>query len=111
MVESGKGALVGLPDEERAVSALQNNLARLLQDQGNVTEAEVLLMEALEALRRTLGDTHPKTLTSINNLGLLLLERGKVDEAEPLLREALKAQRRTLGDTHPYTLTNLGHSL
>ena len=37
MVESGKGALVGLPDEERAVSALQNNFARLLENKQNMT--------------------------------------------------------------------------
>ena len=68
MVESGKGALLGLPEEERAVSLLQNNLALLLQDQGKLSEAETLYREALEVKRRTLGATHPSTLTSINNL-------------------------------------------
>jgi len=72
MVESGKGALLGLPEEKRAVSALQNNLAKLLQDQGKLDEAEPLFREALEAQRHTLGDTHPGTLLRIHNLASFL---------------------------------------
>jgi len=54
MAESGKEALFGLPEEERAVSTLQNNLARLLKDQGKLNEAEPLLREALEGFRAPL---------------------------------------------------------
>ena len=96
MVESGKGALLGLPEKERAVSVLQNNLALLLKDQGKLDEAEPLFREALEVCRRTLGDSHPSTLASINNLGMLFKAQGKLIEAEPLLREALEWRRRTL---------------
>jgi len=109
MVESGKGALLGLPEEERAVSNLQNNLATLLYDQGKLSKAEPLFKEALEGRRRTLDNTHCETLTSINNLGMLLHHQGKLSEAEPLFREALEAQRRTLGDTHPDTLTSINN--
>jgi len=96
MVESGKGALLGLSEEERAVFTLQNNLARLLQAQGKLNEADLLTREALEVRRRTLGDTHRDTLSSVNNLGSLLLAQGKLSEAELLLREALEVSRRTL---------------
>ena len=109
MVKSGKGALLGLPEEERAVSVLQNNLAGLLQDQGKLNEAEPLYREALEALRPTLGDTHPFTLISISNLGRLLQDQGKPNEAEPLLMDALEGSRRTLGDNHPDTLTSINN--
>jgi len=109
MVESGKEALLGLPEEERAVSKLQNNLALLLQDQGKLSEAEPLYREALEESQRSFGDTHPDTLISINNLAMLLQDQGTLDEAEPLLRKALEVKRRTLGDTDPKTLTSINN--
>jgi hypothetical protein len=48
----------------------------------------VLLREALEACRATLGDRHPDTLRAINNLGRLLHDQGRLGEAETLLLEA-----------------------
>jgi len=75
MAKSGKEALLGLSEEERAVSTLQNNLAKLLHVQGKLSEAEPLYREALEARRRTLGDTRPDTLISINNFAILLQSR------------------------------------
>ena len=72
MVESVKGALLGLPEEERAVSRLQSNLAMLLYDQGKLSEAEPLMRETLEGKRLTVGNTHSDTLISINNLASLL---------------------------------------
>ena len=63
-----------------------------------------MLREALEGRRETLGDQHPKTLTSIGNLGMLLMAKGDLAAAEPLLRKALEGRRETLGDQHPKTL-------
>jgi len=62
------------------------------------------LREALEGYRRTLGDTHADTLTSINNLASLLQDQGKLSEAEPLMREAVSGAKKTLGDAHPTTV-------
>ena len=89
----------------KAVFALAsiNNMALLLQDQGKLGEAEPLYREALDGRRRTLGDSHPDTLTSINNLESLLQAQGKLGEAEPLYREALDECRLTLGDAHADT--------
>ena len=42
--------------------------------------------------RKTLGDDHPSTLTSINNFAELLKDQGKLEEAEPLYREALNGR-------------------
>ena len=114
LAAEGRAALARMPREERATSELQNQLGRLLQAQGKLDEAGVLLREALEARRATLGDRHPNTLVSINNLGLLLKAQGKLDEAGVLYREALEARRATLGDRHPDTLgsiNNLGRLL
>ncbi len=52
--------------------------------QGQVDEAQPLMCEALEVLRETLGNRHPKTLNSINNLGHLLKDKGDLAAAEPL---------------------------
>ena len=62
------------------------------------------MREALEGRRRTLGDTHPDTLTSINNLASLLQDQGKLSEAEPLHREAVSGAKKTLGVEHPTTV-------
>jgi len=61
----------------------------------------------MEDGRRTLGDTHPNTLTSINDLARLFETQGKLDDAEPLFREAASGARKTLGDAHPTTVALL----
>jgi len=49
MAQSGREALQRIPEEKHAISSLQNNLARLLQAQGKLSEAEPLYNEAREA--------------------------------------------------------------
>ena len=109
MVAAGYAALLKLPKEERAVSALQNALAILLKDQGKLSEAEPLYREALAGRRKALGDDHPDTLGSVNNFACLLQDQGKLSEAEPLYRKALAGRRKALGDDHPDTLTSLSN--
>jgi len=109
LAAEGRAALARMPREARATSVLQDRLGRLLQAQGKLDEAGVLLREALEAKRATIGDRHPDTLVSMNNLALLLLDQGKLDEAGVLLRETLEARRATLGDRHPRTLTSINN--
>ena len=111
------------------------SLPMLLQDKGDLLAAtELLLREALEAQRETLGARHPDTLKSICNLSKLLQDKGDLrrreisllatseharhheqlrrlkgdlDAAEPLLREVLETQRQTLGARHPDTLASM----
>ena len=84
-----------------------NNLARLLQDQGKLSEAEPLFRDALRLRRETLGETHPDTLQSMTNLARLLQAQGKLREAQPLFREALRGRRDVLGKEHADTLTSM----
>ena len=66
--------------------------------------------EALAAQRRTLGDEHPDTLSSISNLGSLRQDNGDLAGAELLKEEALAAERCTLGgDEHPSTLGSINN--
>jgi len=109
VVESAKRALDTLDSEKRATSLLLMDVANLLFKQAKYTDAEPLYREALEGLRRELGDAHPDTLNSINNLAVLLNNLGKYAEAEALHREALDVRRRELGDAHPKTLGSIGN--
>ena len=84
MFARAQAALQALSPDERVSSRLIMKLAQLLQDQGKLSEAEPLFREALAARRRTLGDEHPDTLTSVNNMASLLLDQGKLDEARAI---------------------------
>ena len=109
LTAQAQAALARLPAEERGTSALINNLATLLQDQGQLDEARPLYEEALQACRETLGDRHPSTLTSIYNLGALLEEQGKIAEAIPLFTEVLEARVSLHGMAHEETLDSAKH--
>lgn len=93
----------------RDTSALINNCAILLKEQGKLDEAEPLYHRALRGCRRSLGDLHPHTLTAINNYADCLVKQGKFDEAEPLNVEALKGRRSVLGKLHKDTLLSLNN--
>ncbi len=53
------------------MAASLNNLALLYESQGRYTEAEPLLLEALDLTKRLLGDNHPDVALSLNNLAAL----------------------------------------
>ena len=76
---------------------------------GQLKDAEVLHMRALEAQERTLGAEHPSTLVSVKNLALCLSEIGQLKDAEVLYRRALEARERTLGAEHPDTLDSVNN--
>jgi non-specific serine/threonine protein kinase/serine/threonine-protein kinase len=82
-----------------------NDVGFILQERGELDEAESYYREALDGCRRVLGDDHELTLTLINNMGFVLQERGELDDAESYYREGLDGCRRVLGDNHSQTLT------
>ncbi|WP_254921402.1 tetratricopeptide repeat protein, partial [Nodularia sp. NIES-3585] len=77
----------------------------LYESQGRYDQAEPLYLQALELLKRLLGDNHPSVATSLNNLALLYESQGRYDQAEPLYLQALELFKRLLGDNHPHTIT------
>ena len=96
-----------LGHEHQDTLASMNNLANVLQEQGQWQESEEMHREALEAKRRVLGQEHPDTLASMTNLANVLREQGKWKEADEMHREALEAKRRVLGLEHPDTLASM----
>jgi hypothetical protein len=57
----------------------------------------------LDVRKRTMGEEHPDTLTSMNNLALTLRAQGDLDGALRLLRKCLSGRRKVLGENHSNT--------
>lgn len=81
------------------------NFGSLLQDQGELEEAEVFYLEPLEIGRRVHGDSHIKTLISKNNCGSLLNMLGQWHDSVKILRDGESAAR-TLWASDPSLLGN-----
>ena len=92
------------PEHPQTALAL-NNLAHLLQDQGDLAGARTLHERALAIRERTLGPDHPDTAESLNNLALLLQDQGDLAAARPLFERALAIYQKALGPEHPSTAT------
>ncbi|MCT7965458.1 tetratricopeptide repeat protein [Laspinema sp. D1] len=84
-----------------------NQIGMALYDKGEYGKAEPLLKQALNILRKVLGDEHPDTATSLNNFAGLYHSQGRYAEAEPLYLQALNIRRKVLGDEHPDTAYSL----
>ncbi|MCP4968229.1 MAG: tetratricopeptide repeat protein, partial [bacterium] len=61
-----------------------NNLAAIMESQGELDAARPLLEQAYQLHREHLGDTHPNTLGSLNNLLSLLAEQGDSEALEAI---------------------------
>mmetsp|Transcript_49999 Transcript_49999/g.154991 ORF Transcript_49999/g.154991 Transcript_49999/m.154991 type:complete len:305 (-) Transcript_49999:169-1083(-) len=83
-------------------------LALVLQELGELGEAELLQRSVLDARQSSLGLEHPDTLASMSNLAMLLQLRGLHDEAESLQRCAAEGLETALGASHPNTLVSRG---
>jgi tetratricopeptide (TPR) repeat protein len=70
-------------------------------------EAEVLLREAIDCCRRTLGPDHLYTLNGLHDLAGVLWWKGRQEEAVALRRQAYEGRRRTLGLEHADTLRSM----
>ena len=85
------------PDYAAAISTL----GLLLQQQGNLEEAQTLLAEALDLRRESVGESHPQFANGLLQMAEILQARGDLDAAERLIRQALDIQRNSLGANDP----------
>ena len=74
---------------------------------GLYQEAQQQLERAFDLRRRTLGESHADTLTSMTKMGTLHWQRGKLDQAEQVLVKALEIQRRVSGEEGRGTLLSM----
>lgn len=96
-----KSAQTGESDWKLPKTSLR--LGAQLMVEGRLDEAEVLVMEGLAGLRRTLGDDHPRTMAAVNQLGSIHFSMGRDASAAELSAEVLESRRRVLGSRHPKT--------
>jgi tetratricopeptide (TPR) repeat protein len=73
-----------------------NNRALQLSDQGDLSGAELLHLQALQMKLAAVGENHSTTAVTRNALGELYLKMGRLDDAESQFRRAL-AIRTTRG--------------
>jgi tetratricopeptide (TPR) repeat protein len=88
------------PDHPGTAASL-NNLAQLLQDQGELAAARPRFERALAICEVALGPDHPDTATSLHNLAMLLQVLGELAAARPLFERSLAIRERALGPDHP----------
>ncbi len=99
--------------EETALGTKQE-LARSLSVQGRLDEAEVLIDEVLEALRRVGVAQTPRFVMALYEKARIRSLRGSPEESANLLREVLTVEEDALGKHHPtlvHTLSALGDAL
>ena len=75
-----------------------NNLAGLLDEQGDYAAAKPLYEQALAIRKEVLGERHPATAISLNNLAVLLAAQGDYAGAKPLFEQALAIRSRRARD-------------
>jgi len=98
-----------LGDKHPDVAISLNNLASILMDQGNYSEAESLLRELLAMQKELLGDNHPDVAFSLNNLAVVLGSQGKYDEAERLYLMTLNIFKELFSDGQLDLTTGLNY--
>jgi CHAT domain-containing protein/Tfp pilus assembly protein PilF len=96
------------PEHPRVAMSL-NNLAVLLETQGNYAEARPLQERALKIREKALGPEHPDVAMSLNNLAMLLQTQGNYQEARPLFERALRIVEKALGPEHPDVALSLNN--
>jgi len=84
-----------------------NNLASLLQAQGDLAGARLLYERALAIRENTLEPRHPYIASSLRDLANLLQAQGDLAGARPLYERALATREKALGPDHPDTAKSL----
>jgi tetratricopeptide (TPR) repeat protein len=95
-------------ETHRSVDTALGNLARCLEAEGKLAEAEAAWREELAVERRLSGDEHPFVANSLVSLGSALQRQGKHAEAVALFREELDRARAANGKGLASTNSGLG---
>lgn len=97
-------------DESKESLTASINLSNVHKGLGDVSEAEELLVSALDTARRVHGDMSALTATILNNMGLLLKrDSARQSQAKRYYEEALRIRSYTLGNQHPDTIISMNN--
>jgi hypothetical protein len=77
------------------------NLALTFLNEGRWKEAEEVLVQVMETMKRVLGAEHPDTLTSMANLAYTWKFQERRTDALALIQECCKLRNKVLGHNHP----------
>jgi tetratricopeptide (TPR) repeat protein len=98
-----------IPEDLSEKSIYLMDIGNLYDFNGCYREAEPLLKQSLEIMRKIYGEYHPSVAISLNNLALLYYEESKYNEAEPLYKQSLEIRRKIYGEYHPSVATSLNN--
>lgn len=87
-------------DVHPAIGLALNNLAGIVQDQGDWVEAEQLYRQTIAIDEATLGPEHTDVGIDLSNLAILLAGLDRFEEAEPLYRRAVTIFQKAFGPHH-----------
>ena len=85
------------------------NFALVMQENGDSSNAERLLLEVMDMRKKMLGAEHPDTLKSMGNLASTYSNQGRWNKAEQLQVQVMDMMKKLLGGEHPDTLKSMGN--
>lgn len=80
------------------------NLGNLCRLQSRYDIAQVLLEQAVQGLKESVGEADERTIEAMNELANVYADRSRPEEAKQLYEQAVFAARKHLGDEHNVTL-------
>jgi serine/threonine protein kinase/Flp pilus assembly protein TadD len=89
-----------LGDDHPRLGMHIGNLAVVVQNLGDLKQAEALYREAIRRKEQAYGAQSTQTASAQANLGALLQREGRLEEAEPLLRSAVDSTLAKWGPDH-----------
>jgi tetratricopeptide (TPR) repeat protein len=89
-----------LNEQPQIQARLMDTMGVVYKNLGLYKQSALLLEQALETRRLTLGSGHPAVSESLISVGQLRYETGNYQEAERLFRESLEIRRKLYGDDH-----------
>ncbi|KAL6714664.1 hypothetical protein ACLMJK_008089 [Lecanora helva] len=99
-----------LEDIGNDCQSMASGIALVYSEAGRVQKALQMTKQVVETRKRTLGEEHPDTLSSIHNLAIRYSEAGERQKALQIMEQVVETRKRTLGEEHPNTLGSI-HSL